>query len=309
MARLLSVLLSASFRPRFLPAIHTNATIALIENGSGLAVGKRAQRCLMNKIEHPWLQKKRGISPVVATMILIVVAVAAATSFALILSGFQLQTEKQNNQITNAQNEDLQIAYVELLPLSANSTFITGMNVTVRNLDTSPASITGVEVNGQYTSFSSITNVTQSPYSVLLDGIYVPTNMTQPIAGKGTLQLQLNLSADQFAPISRTSGISINLLTASLNTISFSILPPVAQFFAQQLGTNVDLLNASNSFSPDTYIQAYDWTIFGTIPGQPGGILASPPRSGKAVQYFPSTPFTNVTLTVVDRLRSSLHGK
>jgi len=259
----------------------------------------RRQDGLSSNTKKFLILQRRAVSPVVATMVLIVVVVAAVTSFALLFSGFQSQAEKQNNNLTNILNEDLQIAYLQMLPLTWNGTEITSMNITIHNLNTQPSGLVGIEINGVFADFASFANVLLSPLLVLQNDLFVQTNLTQVIPSRGTLQLEVNLSSGQiFQPIPRTSPVSITLITESQGIFSFSIQPPVAEFFARQIGMGYDLLNASSSFSPDTFVQTYSWTIFGQIPG--GGILANPPLSGKSVQYFPNTPSTTVVLTVVD---------
>jgi hypothetical protein len=255
---------------------------------------------LRNKIKRSLLRPKRAISPVVSTLLLIIVAVGSVTAFAYILTGFQTQAEKENDTIQNARNEDLQIANLQLYPPNWDTVDVTGMNFTIRNANTQLSGLVGVEINGNYSAFATIGNSSQSPYSVLMNGQYVQINQTQIIEGKQTLQMQVNLSMSALQqPIPRTSPINIVLLTAAQNVFTFTINPPVADFNAQDISPGDDLLNASGSFSPDTGIQVYNWNFVGL--NYMGGVNStSPTLTGPYVQYFPVTETSLVTLTVVD---------
>ncbi len=231
-------------------------------------------------------------------MVLIVVAVGTVTSFAFLLQSFQSQALKSNNQITNAQNENLQVASIQLYPPRLTSKYIGGLNLTVSNLNTQPSGLVGIQVNGNYSAFGSINNTEDSPFSVLSNGNYVLINATQVIGGKQTLNLEINLSSTTvFSFIPRTSAISIQLITAAQDVFSFSIHPPVAQFVAQNISPSDELLNASSSFSPDTGIQTYTWSLIGL---NMGGGVSFTTLSGQFVQYFPPSTATLVILTVAD---------
>ena len=67
--------------------------------------------------------KTKAVSPVVATMILIVVVVVSVGSFAYLLSGLQSQSENSQSKIQNAQNEKLQITSESLYPSDPNTQF------------------------------------------------------------------------------------------------------------------------------------------------------------------------------------------
>lgn len=262
----------------------------------------RREDGLTSRIKLLLSRKKRGISPVVATLVLVVVVVASVTSFALLISGFQTQAENHNDQLQNEKNEDLQISTLQLYPPNWDTVNITGLNMTISNLNTDPSGLVGVEINGNYTAFSTIGDANLSPYSVLSNGNYTQINSTQIIQGRGTLHLELNLSADAFQePIPRSSSIIINLLTMAQNIFSFSIYPPVANFITQDVSPGDELLNASSSFSPDTGIQLYNWNFVGLNSGAGAGINSTTPTlSGQFVQYFPVTTMSLVTLSVVD---------
>lgn len=59
---------------------------------------------------------RRAIAPIVGTLILIVIVVTAVGSFVYVLSAFQAQNENSQNKLSVAQNDKLQISFVQLYP-------------------------------------------------------------------------------------------------------------------------------------------------------------------------------------------------
>jgi hypothetical protein len=93
---------------------------------------------------------RRGVSAVVATMVLIIVVVVASVSFALLLSGFQSQTQKHQSQMQNEQDENLKVAYLQLFPVANPNNFldpISFANVTLLNDNTQPSAVNEIQIN------------------------------------------------------------------------------------------------------------------------------------------------------------------
>src|SRR5579871_660234 len=78
--------------------------------------GRRSTRFCSDK-------RIRAIAPVVGTLILIVVVVTAVGSFAYVLTAFQSQNENSQAKLSGAQNDKLQISFVQLSPADPGTQF------------------------------------------------------------------------------------------------------------------------------------------------------------------------------------------
>src|SRR5579872_4123687 len=78
--------------------------------------GRRSARFCSDK-------RIRAIAPIVGTLILIVVVVTAVGSFAYVLTAFQSQNENSQAKLSGAQNDKLQISFVQLSPADPGTQF------------------------------------------------------------------------------------------------------------------------------------------------------------------------------------------
>jgi hypothetical protein len=220
-------------------------------------------------------------------MILIVVVVAAVASFAYLLSSFQSQSQKQNDQVQNVSNENLKVTNVQLYPPEYIAPILS-MSTSVRNDNTQTSAITSIELNGIFMN---------TFYTDVENGVVVANYTNSGNESVMTAHSSTTFEIDNLS-LSRANPIMINVITASQNIFSFSLQPPVAEFtFNQQLG---DVLNASGSYSPDSSIQSYNWNVQGYNQNGVGLFGPYATLSGQEVQYSTLAPELDVGLTVVD---------
>jgi flagellin-like protein len=150
------------------------------------------------------IQKRKAVSPVIATVILIAVAVALGIAVAFWASGLTSSFSKYEKLGVNTQ-------YATLSPSK-------GWNVTIggQNTGSSDASITQIQINGvPYNSYSGVTLNTTLPKSV-------------PSGSSFTLQLNINNNAQLNGVNKFASGqtIQVTIITAAGNNYPASIVLP-----------------------------------------------------------------------------------
>jgi hypothetical protein len=236
--------------------------------------------CRRSKRTFRSFEKKSAVAPVVATMMLIIVAITAVGTFAYFLSGLQMQAQKTEDKFQAVQNENLQVSFAQFYPVDWAAPNITAIFLSVRNLNIEASGLIGLAVNGNLTSLmnSSV---------AIINGVQL--NSSVPIDVPARESISVNISGYQ---IPRTSAISISLFTASDNTFSFSVGPPQASFLISNSNSNYSTLDASGS-TPANGILSYNWEISPF----PGSFVS---ESGETVQYFSNMIPAAVTLVVVN---------
>ena len=95
----------------------------------------------------PLLRDERGVSVVFGTLLLILITIIAASGVAVMVSTTQKDIMERQAQLEAVQNENLKV--ISIHPMG-NSTHWDSVNITVLNLNTDDAYITGIKLNDIY---------------------------------------------------------------------------------------------------------------------------------------------------------------
>ncbi|HZY69950.1 MAG TPA: archaellin/type IV pilin N-terminal domain-containing protein [Thermoplasmata archaeon] len=214
----------------------------------------------------------RALSEIVGTLFLVLIVVAAATSFSVFLAQYQKQAQANQAMAHNRSLESLRVLHVipELNGTTKN-TWVS-VNFTIGSSDVNPSTITTVALNdlrtkqfvvwAQNTSTGTITSTT-----VLTGGFYTLTP-SEDVAINLTFT---GVGGSFFSPyvIATTSYVKLDLFTALLNDFSSAFIPPSAIALVAPLekwtGTGfvvVPELDGSNSFqSGNGTIIQWAWNV------------------------------------------------
>ena len=278
----------------------------------------------------PFRHREDGVSVIVGTLLLILVAVTAVAGLALMVSQMQKETMIRESHQADVQNEALKIQSIELRNdrnewnlTPANDTVSVGnwssLRLTLINLNTKDSSITGIGVKPgnsdtmryayNYTSEGSIYNLSRY--------------LTVPAAKSGVVEINLVANFSPSTPVypvrsplflHEDDSITIRVITALQNVFEATFRPPVpvirTRIESEDLTVaqrSVLVLDGSDS-TDDGTVTRWDWTVLDgsrTFP-QPGtwndaGNVTASLSSGKIVRItLPDQgPFQTI-LTVTD---------
>jgi len=278
----------------------------------------------------PFRHREDGVSVIVGTLLLILVAVTAVAGFALMVSQMQKDTMIRQSHLADVQNEALKIQSIELRNdrnewnlTMKNETNSEGnwsfLRFTLINLNTKDSSITGIgikpgnaaDVRYAYNYSSAGTTYNLSQYLVV------------PAAKSGVVDLSLVSNFTPSGPIfpvrnpvylHEDDSITIRVITAFQNVIEVTFKPPVpvirTRFESEDLTVaqrSILVLDGSDSADDGTVVK-WDWAILDgsrTFP-EPGtwddtANVTSTFSEGKVVRLtLPNSGPFRVGLTVTD---------
>jgi hypothetical protein len=234
-----------------------------------------------------------GVSPIIATLMLTLIAVSAASSFALFVAQEQEERQEARWQQTIQELEELTILSID--PNLENK----WLNFSIANTHTRDSNIVGILLNnnmwlinktGQPTNYSNKTLFKLEPYE--------------------EKEYEINLSSDEKINKSVEIGkpITVKLLTILGNTFEKTFYPPTAiikidiESFPPDY-SNIYILDGSLSDHPgDDYIVKWEWNI--TNMSSPITYLYPEPFGRKAqvvnTSFFCTSYTYWINLTVTD---------
>jgi flagellin-like protein len=256
---------------------------------------------------------ERGLSEIVGTLFLVLIVVAAATTFSIFVATYQkqLQSEQSFNQQRGL--EDLQV--IHLAPLACTTGCSPGgnwaiLNFTLVSLYVGTSVVTGISIDGQQVANYTVTGVNETTD--------LPGSWSQGfsqdlyVAAHAQLQVQISLQPgagntsllDGAYSLALSQYIQITLLTAYDNVFTTTFTPPTAIAVVGQLETlnngsydPIPLLDGSHSIAPvNTTLISWEWVVTDELTNASRifiGEMASDPYVNASTTYV-------AELTVVD---------
>ncbi len=236
----------------------------------------------------------RGVSPVIATLMLTLIAVTAASSFGLFVA--QKQEERQEAEWQQTLQEIEEITLLGLSPDIENN----WLNLSVQNTHTGPSQIVGIRINNALWWI----NKTGQPFTYL-------NNSDFRVESYEYMDYNINLSADNGVndTVETNKPITIKLNTYLGNSFEKTFYPPTAIIHVDieslpSSNNNYYILDGSLSDHPgDGYIVKWEWNVTNMSSTPPSYLQPEP--FGRKVQITDMTflsPGYNywVNLTVTD---------
>lgn len=222
------------------------------------------------------IRHRRGVSEVMGALLLIVVVVVAVAALASFVSVAEANATSRQAYLTSVKNENLQITGAQFNPNpnpGLTSEWYTA-NLTVRNTNTAPSTLSYVKVGGAWlrtweVSGQKFGNGSDIFFGSGRSGEFVLNTLTIP--AKGVVQVNLNFTTvgtTKDLGLQRNSTLTIVLLTAAGNFFTTIYDPPTAAFTESVVQTpflsaSRDLLqfNGGQSTNGNGTVQSYQWTI------------------------------------------------
>jgi len=230
----------------------------------------------------PW-SREDGVSVIVGTLLLILVAVTAIAGLALMVSQMQKETMTRESHLADVQNEALKIQSIELLDdrnewnlTATNATDARGnwsaIRFTLINLNTKDSSVTGIGVKpGNSGTMRYAFNFTSggTPYNL-------SRYLTIPAAKSGVVEISLVTNFTPGQPafpaqsplyLHEDDSISIRVITSLQNVFEATFRPPVpvarTRIDTEDLTVaqrSILVLDGSDS-TDDGAVTRWNWTL------------------------------------------------
>lgn len=210
----------------------------------------------MNKITNTRLRSKfkgcvRGLSPVIATLLMIVIAVVASLVVYAWLSGFTGTT------ITNLS--------VQMQIPSFTSVYQNGQNLlTIYVQNTGQVAVKLNRDGTVYTNNTLVPIITYTDASGVvrqaIPGQLITLNVGQTI----TLVVQYTFNPGDYVTIKVVTASGISTQTSGIGALSGSAAvnpSPIALFFVSSINGQTVSFNAASSYSPEGTIASYTWNF------------------------------------------------
>jgi flagellin-like protein len=254
-----------------------------------------------------------GVSEIVGALMLTLIVVVAAASFALFVSERQQEIQNQQMLELKRSQENLQVLSVSPTFNSTGGVWLE-LNFTVASVHNEKSRLTRMEVNGEVVKMFELQRYNRT--SGAIDIIQMDYNDRFYIEPLETVNVVLNTTSDFFSPnvhILTADSVNLGLYTEYLNEFSKAFIPPTA---VAKVITEVQwngtayapfmILDASPStFYGSAYATSWSWTILGDDDGdgnygESGEVSAD--RTGmKTAANFPRTGISyQITLKTHD---------
>ena len=217
---------------------------------------------------------RRGLSEIVGALMLVLIVVAAATSFALFIASYEKTLQNQRNYTQQRALESLRVLRVTPT-LNGGGTAWSQLNFTVASLYINPATVIGVSVNNnplkQYSVFALNTTTGLFSWATIGAGGQLalgPRAVVNLIVNCSNASSTFSFYNGSFL-VPTTSDIKIEVFTAYQNDFQALFLPPTAigivvplQTWTGSMFVTVPVLDGSASFQPgnETLVQ-WIWNI------------------------------------------------
>lgn len=249
---------------------------------------------------------RRGLSEIVGTLMLVLIVVAAATTFSYFVASFQKQVQQQQALQHERSLESIQV--LRLAPtLNATTPRLWKLlNFTVASESIESSTVTTIYLDGYAVKQFSAWRLNTSTGS--FGPVTVGPGGSLPIGPREQLNIILNFSGganysfyNPNVAIRTTNYIQIELLTYLTDSFEANFLPPTAIALVSQLqswnGTAfvpVNVFDGSNSFQAgNSTIVSWSWQV------TPDNLSASGEKA-VAPGFNPLYHTHNVTLTVTN---------
>jgi hypothetical protein len=228
------------------------------------------------------------VSEVVGALLLIVVVVTAVASLSYFVASAQQQAQNRQAYLTNVHDDNLQVAYASFSPSNPSIPTFNTTILTVRNTNTLPSGLDGIEINGipvtvwtqvNQTGFPIFTyGANQAPLQIPAEGsVYVYVNFTA-VPKNAPLEVVLQSTAGNFFTTNYYPGTPIP--GASISTRNY-----------QGISQDILTLDGSKSYVANSSIVSYQWQI--ALPTSPTCTGFDAGNSslvvGETIQYIPSS--------------------
>ena len=222
---------------------------------------------------------ENGVSPIIATLMLIMITLIAASGLAMISAHLQEDHADRVGLLAAIDGEKLRIVNIDLAPAAGTSPQyreLDFINITIHNLDIKPVSILGIMINDNPVRNYTIEND---------DRLFNHTNRLSIPGGRHKIvkiNLLNNLTRNE--TIFNNEPIHIEIMTSHVNIFSRVFTPPIivpmVQMESNIIGFNTTTINnttthkpifqdflildASRSFDPDDdgFIISYAWGVW-----------------------------------------------
>ena len=223
---------------------------------------------------------ENGVSPIIATLMLIMITLIAASGLAMISAHLQEDHADRVGLLTAIDGEKLRIVNIDLAPAAGTPPQykeLNFINITIHNLDIKPASILGITIND-----NPVRNYTVKDKTGRL---FNHTNRLSIPGGRHKIvkiNLLNNLTRNE--TILNNESIHIEIMTSRVNMFSRVFTPPIVvpmvQMESKIIGFNTTIINnttthkpifqdflildASRSFDPDDdgFIISHTWGVW-----------------------------------------------
>jgi len=214
-------------------------------------------------------ENEEAVSVIVGTLLLILVAVIAATGLAIMVSGFQKEDMERQSHLRSVEHENLGLSYIELVnnrtfweewsngAITSSENWST-LNLTIRNLNIEDSYVIAISVNDRYAKNYTCNGVDYSPAKRLLVA-----------ARKSREDIQINFTSSFGEPLFVGTGeaLEIQVMTSLYNTFERTFEQPTPVMHlnieTEDVGfveRDLLVLDGSASFD-DGAVTAWNWTI------------------------------------------------
>lgn len=248
----------------------------------------------------------RGVSVVVGAILLTLIVVTAATTYAIFLS--EQQKKVQDAASIKQQRELENITILSLEPVY-NSPILSNVSFVLVNINTEQTIITSMNINNNYVRAFNITrDGRRERYTMPYNG----TGKRPMLQPRESVTLNINLSNNDivlFKNITKTDAITLHIFTSLTNDFFKTFYPPTAiisietdAVYNRSSGSfdEIIVLDGSKSDQPgDDYITRWEWNITTNNSGITEYDLNKTGRKIRA-QFLSSGFYHIICLTVTD---------
>jgi hypothetical protein len=256
-----------------------------------------------------------GVSEIVGALLLTLIVVMAAASFAVFVSQRQSEIQEQRLLENKRALENVRIMGIKPTADGAGTSWIK-LNFTIASIHNEISRVTRIDINGYAVKEFDLLRFNASAGSY--EWASLSYNDRFEISPLERLNLVVETPMDLFdsaASLLTSDSLKIEIYTAFLNSFNRVFMPPTA---IARIITEVQWDSGSADYKPflildgtysvlynDTYAVEWDWTILGDddgdgVFGETGEVNAT--RSGvKSAADFPVTGITyKITLNITD---------
>ncbi len=255
-----------------------------------------------------------GISIVIGALLLTLLTVTAATSFALFIDQQQDIIQEQQYQALLKEQENIKILSIVPEDLRATTGEWDKLTITLASLDTQGSNLQGIRINDKYLKAVNITRIDGSL-------TYYRHTSIIPLQPREQIDLTINLtdnpaestkhdfftSGTTGLQLKKTDYIKVEVTTTLCNSFTQLFLPPSAYIkltIEDISGTQYLGLDGSESTHPrQGYITSWEWTI------DDGAGAPETPSGQKTISSNPLTSGTTYTITLTTTDNYGLTGE
>lgn len=257
---------------------------------------------------------RSGVSEVVGAIMLVLIVVMAASSFAIFISQYQESAQAQRLDDQRRAQEDLKVISIVPVP-DADGSKWESFNFTIASLHNERSEITRITLNDH--TVREFTVWRESPYTLEIMGTEMDHSNPLFLEPREQISISVDLGNSQAlydaAAFSTGSYVKIDLFTDWLNSFSKSFAPP-SSVATHSPGSWYNVLNGQyeyyvtlngrSSVAYDgAYIMSWNWTVKSTNitdPMDTSDIIWVTTGSVCRVDFPFKDAFNEVTLTVTD---------